>query len=157
RPWSEYANDPLRARLGPQWAAQLREGLGRRVPPYMVPASFVLLERLPLTANGKVDRKALPLPDRRANLLQGYVAPATPLEKALSQIWLEVLRLDEVGVEDNFFELGGHSLLATRVIAHVRDVLQVELPLRVLFESPTVRGMALQVERAQREQEGLTA
>jgi amino acid adenylation domain-containing protein len=127
-------------------AEELREHLRNSVPEYMVPAAFVVMEALPLTPNGKLDRKALPAPEYAAQA-DRYVAPRTPVEETLAEIWAEVLRLERVGVEESFFDLGGHSLLATRVVAHVRDALGVELPLRALFESPTVAGLALQVKK----------
>ncbi|HEV3052086.1 MAG TPA: phosphopantetheine-binding protein, partial [Longimicrobium sp.] len=131
--------------VGEVEADALRDRLRKSLPEYMVPAAFVVLEALPLTANGKLDRKALPAPELAADA-DRYVAPRTPEEQMLAGIWAEVLRLERVGVEDNFFELGGHSLLATRVVSRIRDVFAVELPLRALFEGPTVAGLALQVE-----------
>jgi amino acid adenylation domain-containing protein len=125
-------------------AEELREHLRTSVPDYMVPAAFVVLEQLPLTPNGKLDRKALPAPDL-ASSEDRYVAPRTPVEEVLAGIWAEVLRLERVGVEESFFDLGGHSLLATRVVSRVRDEFAIELPLRALFERPTVAGVALQV------------
>src|SRR6185436_18864241 len=109
---------------------------------HMVPSAFVVLEALPLTPNGKVDRKALPEPDRTAGSGESYAAPSDPLEELLAGIWDDVLGLDRVGIRDNFFTLGGHSLLATRVVARLRTVLDVDLPLRRLFEAPTVEGLA---------------
>jgi acyl carrier protein len=130
----------------------LREHLGRALPYYMVPTAFVLLERLPLTANGKVDRRALPEPDEsRPELETRYVAPGTAVEEVLVGIWQEVLGVERVGVADNFFELGGHSLLATQVVSRLREALQVEVPLRSLFEQPTVAGLALAVTQRQGE------
>jgi amino acid adenylation domain-containing protein len=123
----------------------LRDGL----PEYMVPAAFVVLDALPLTANGKLDRKALPAPEL-ASAEETYVAPRTPVEEVLAGIWAEMLRLERVGVEESFFELGGHSLLATRVISRVREVFGVELPLRALFEGPTVAELAGRVEEMRR-------
>jgi amino acid adenylation domain-containing protein len=127
-------------------ADELREHLRESLPEYMVPAAFVGLEALPLTPNGKLDRKALPAPEYTAGA-DRYVAPRTPTEEVLAGIWAEVLRLERVGVEERFFELGGHSLLATQVVSRVREAFGVELPLRALFETPTVAGLAPQVER----------
>lgn len=141
--WSQYANDPVRSLLSQRLVPMLREHLGEKLPEYMVPSAFVLLESLPLTPNGKVDRKSLPPPDPVRPELEGkFVPPRTPVEEVLAGIWAEVLGLERVGVEDNFFELGGHSLIATQLISHVREVLQVEVPLRHLFEEPSVAGLA---------------
>ncbi|NOK22351.1 non-ribosomal peptide synthetase, partial [Corallococcus carmarthensis] len=117
--------------------AHLRQGL----PEYMVPATFVVLDALPLNSNGKVDRKALPEPEAPQSG-NTYEAPRTEVEAKLASIWAEVLRLPQVGVKDSFFELGGHSLLATQVVSRVRTEFSVELPLRALFESPTVEALA---------------
>ena len=125
--------------------AHLRQGL----PEYMVPQAIVALERLPLNANGKVDRKALPVPEYAAGA-DRYVAPRTPAEEVLAGIWAEVLRLERVGVEESFFELGGHSLLAVRVMSRVRALSGVELPLRAFFEGPTVAALAGRVEEMRR-------
>jgi amino acid adenylation domain-containing protein len=127
----------------------LREHLRRELPEYMVPAAFVPLERLPLTPSGKVDRKALPAPEYGA-AEETYVAPRTPVEEMLAEIWAEVLRLERVGVEESFFDLGGHSLLATRVVSRIRAVFGVELPLRALFEGPTIEELAGRVEEMRR-------
>jgi aryl carrier-like protein len=109
----------------------------------MVPSAFVVLEALPLTPNGKVDRRALPAPGDDAVIREVYVAPQTPTEEVLASIWCELLKLDRVGVHDNFFALGGHSLLAMRLVARMREVFQVELPLRALFETPTIARLAM--------------
>jgi amino acid adenylation domain-containing protein len=126
--------------------AALRVGLKQRLPDYMVPSAIVVLEALPLSPNGKIDRKALPAPEGEAVIRGAYVAPRTAVEQALASIWREVLKLERVGIDDNFFELGGHSLLATRVMALARDALEMELPLRVLFESPTIRELTEWIE-----------
>ncbi|QAT84065.1 tyrocidine synthase [Corallococcus coralloides] len=121
----------------------LRAHLKQHLPEYMVPAAFVPMDALPLTSNGKVDRKSLPAPDASAlRASHAYEAPATPLEEKLAALWSEVLRVPTVGRTDNFFELGGHSLLATQLVARVRAALDVELPLRALFEAPTIEALA---------------
>ena len=124
----------------------LRGFLQEKLPEYMIPSVFVRLEELPLTPNGKVNRRALPAPDYDAQLQESYVAPRTPVEELLCGIWAEVLKVSRVGVNDNFFELGGHSLLATQVVSRVLPTFSVQLPLRALFESPTVAGMAERIE-----------
>ncbi|HET6978705.1 MAG TPA: amino acid adenylation domain-containing protein [Pyrinomonadaceae bacterium] len=122
---------------------ELRDYLSEKLPDYMVPNNFVMLERMPLTNNGKVDRKALPEPDSlRPELAEGYVAPRTHVEHQLSVSWTKVLGIERVGVNDNFFELGGHSLLATQLVSTVREKFQIELPLHVIFNSPTIGEMA---------------
>ena len=111
--------------------SELRNFLRQKLPDYMIPSAFVMLDSLPLTPNGKIDRKALPEPDsERPDLEDSYIAPRSPIEKVLAGIWCEVLGLNQVGVHDNFFELGGHSLLATQVISRLRNVFEVEIPLR---------------------------
>jgi amino acid adenylation domain-containing protein len=135
--------------VGAADADALRQHLRRSVPEYMVPGAIVMLDALPLTPNGKVDRKALPAPGT-GQAGDRYVAPRTPVEEVLGEIWAEVLRVERVGVEESFFELGGHSLLATRVVSRIRAVFGVELPLRALFEGPTVGEMAVRVEEMRR-------
>ncbi len=134
-----------------EWSVrELREWLKEQLPEYMVPAVFVGLAELPLTANGKVDRKALPAPDgARPSLTEGYVAPRTPIEEQVAGIWSEVLKVKRVGVYDNFFDLGGHSLLATQVLSKLRKNLLVEVQLRSLFSDPTVAGLSDRVAEAQ--------
>ncbi len=129
-------------------ADELRAHLRHRLPDYMVPSAFVAMERLPLTANGKLDTKALPAP--RAGGGDDYVAPRTPTEEVLAETWAAVLRVDRVGVEDSFFALGGHSLLAMRMVSRVREVFGVEVPLRALFEAPTVAALAARVDEMRR-------
>ncbi|AGC45639.1 amino acid adenylation domain-containing protein [Myxococcus stipitatus DSM 14675] len=126
-------------------ASALRTFLQQRLPEFMVPSSFVALDRLPLTANDKVDRKALPAPEQVSRPAREYEAPRSELEQQLAAICAELLRVGRVGLHDNFFELGGHSLLATRLVARIRAAFDVDLPLRQLFEAPTVAGLALNV------------
>ncbi|HEX7240374.1 MAG TPA: amino acid adenylation domain-containing protein, partial [Longimicrobiaceae bacterium] len=129
---------------------ELRRHLGKQLPDYMVPSAFVVLPELPLSPTGKVDRRALPVPDAaRPELETRYVAPRTPTEQALAAVWREVLGVERVGVEDNFFALGGHSLLATQVVSRVREGMKADLPLRALFEAPTVAALAERMERAE--------
>jgi len=118
-------------------ADELCGDLKQKLPEYMVPSAFVLLEALPLLPNGKVDRRSLPAPEKRA-----ISAVRSPIEEMVAGIWTEVLGIEGIGSEDNFFELGGHSLLATQAIARLREAFQIELPLRVLFESPTVASLS---------------
>ncbi|WP_295615177.1 amino acid adenylation domain-containing protein, partial [Chamaesiphon sp. GL140_3_metabinner_50] len=133
------ANAPLPPTIP---ASQLRSFLTERLAEYMVPSAFVMLESFPLTPNGKIDRQAL------ANLAQGHseldrtVAPSTPIETILASIWADILGISDVGIHNNFFELGGHSLLATQVISRIHDALQVDLPLRTLFERQTIADLA---------------
>ncbi|HLL47615.1 MAG TPA: amino acid adenylation domain-containing protein, partial [Longimicrobiaceae bacterium] len=124
----------------------LRVWLRDRLPDYMVPADWVVLDALPLTANGKTDRAALPAPDASGGERE-YTAPRTATEEVLADIWQGVLGVERVGVHDDFFALGGHSLLATRVVTRTRRVLHVEIPLRVLFETPTVADLAAALAR----------
>ncbi|HKH45554.1 MAG TPA: amino acid adenylation domain-containing protein, partial [Thermoanaerobaculia bacterium] len=130
-------------------ADALERFLRARLPAYMVPVAFVVLPALPLTPNGKVDRRALPEPESPQPT--GSARPRSPVEEALAGIWANVLGLDGVGIHDDFFALGGDSLQATRVIARIRDTLDAELALRQLFETPTVAGLAVRIEEAQRQ------
>ena len=126
-----------------------RQHLRQKLPDYMVPSSFLVLDQLPLTPNGKVDRRALPAPDQSARIhAKEFVGPRTPVQEILTGIWREILRVKEVGIHDSFFELGGHSLLGTQVISRVREAFQIELPLRRLFEAPTINQLAACVEGA---------
>jgi amino acid adenylation domain-containing protein/non-ribosomal peptide synthase protein (TIGR01720 family) len=122
-------------------AGDLRQFLEQRLPAYMVPTGFVLLDSLPLTTNGKIDRQALPQPGRSPQAPPPTV-PTTPLEAQLAQLWSQVLRLEQIGIHDHFFEVGGDSLLATQLVSRIRTALQIELPLRQLFEQPTIARLA---------------
>jgi acyl-coenzyme A synthetase/AMP-(fatty) acid ligase/acyl carrier protein len=132
---------------------ELRSFVQERLPHYMVPSAFVLLDALPLNPHGKLDRHALPVPDyEKPEQGKTFVAPRTPVEEKVARIWAEVLRLPQVGIYDNFFELGGHSLKATQIMSRLRDALRVELPLRTIFEAPTVEGLAGVLTRRQIEE-----
>jgi amino acid adenylation domain-containing protein len=136
---------------------ELRQLLAASLPEAMVPSYFVVLEELPRTLSGKLDRRALPAPaEAGSRLREGFAAPRTPIEELLAEIWAEVLRLDRVGVRDSFFELGGHSLLATQVLARVRQTLDIDLPLRTLFRAPTIAGLAQAVEEEVQKEQGLS-
>ena len=140
------------------WATELRGFLRRLLPAYMVPADFVMLDALPLTSSGKVDRRALPAPERdAARPGRPWIAPRTPIEEVLCEIWAQVFSLERVSTGDDFFELGGHSLLATQLVSRIREAFALELPLRALFEAPVLSTLALQVERALRAGEGTAA
>jgi acyl-CoA synthetase (AMP-forming)/AMP-acid ligase II len=139
RPLHTYTNNPLHGNFYRQLGVELRRFLQERLPDYMVPSTFTLLDSLPLTTAGKIDRRALPPPDQtRPELEKAYVAPRNPTEEVLAALWANVLGLDRVGIYDNFFDLGGHSLLATQLISRVRNVFQVEAPLRWIFDASTV-------------------
>ncbi len=129
-------------------ASALRDFLAAALPDYMVPAAFVFLPALPLSGNGKVDRRALPAPEAAQGSLDEEAAPRRPVEELIAGIWSQVLGVEGVGAGDDFFELGGHSLLATQVVSRVRETLRVELPLRQLFDTPTVGELAAAVEES---------
>jgi amino acid adenylation domain-containing protein len=126
--------------------AELRTHLKERLPEYMMPSHFVLMDEMPLTPNGKVDRRALPEPSAVVGNAREYVSTRTPVEEVLAGVWSQVLGAERVGVNDNFFELGGHSLLATQLVSRIREAFKVEMPLRAVFESPTVAELAGHVE-----------
>jgi SAM-dependent methyltransferase len=139
--WTHYVNNPLLGSYSRQLVPKLRRFLEDHLPDYMVPSAFVLLERLPLTPNGKLDWQRLPEPGQ-PRTEKPYIAPRMALEEVLARIYAEVLAVVHVGIDDNFFtELGGHSLLATQLVSRVRESLQVELALRLVFDNPTVREL----------------
>jgi pristinamycin I synthase 3 and 4 len=145
--YRQYGNNPALAGQDMKLVPELLDHLRRILPEYMVPSSLTLMAAWPLTPSGKIDRRALPAPDRR---MEGYVAPRTAEEEILCSIFADVLALERVGAEDDFFALGGHSLLATRLVSQVRMSFGVELPLRALFESPTVRRLAEHLRNAEK-------
>ena len=127
----------------PLTVAEVRAHLAKELPNYMVPSYVVWLEKLPLTPNGKIDRKALPVPTyEHMQPAHDFVRPQTETEKALALIWIELLKIDSIGINDEFFHLGGHSLLAIRAVSRIRDVFGVDVPLHTLFENPTIAGLA---------------
>ncbi len=133
--------------------SEFRGFLGEKLPAYMIPSVYVFLDAYPLTPNKKIDRKALPAPDQsRPQLDHQYVAPHDETESAITRIFANVLKLEHIGIHDSFFDLGGHSLLATQVISHIRRDLNVELPLRTLFEAPTSEELAIIILRRKIEQ-----
>jgi acyl carrier protein len=128
-------------------ASGLREYLRQFLPDYMVPAIIIMMDSLPLSPNGKVDRRALPVPDRiHATGETDYEPPRTALEAELVEVWTDLLKLDRISVRQNFFDLGGHSLLATKLASRIEEQFQVQLPLRQLFEAPTIAGLATAIE-----------
>jgi amino acid adenylation domain-containing protein len=142
-------NQPLQGKVAQKLIPLLRSFLQEKLPDYMVPNAFMLLDTLPLTPNGKIDRHSLPVPDfTRLNLPENFVAPSTPVEKVLAQIWSQVLGIEQVGIYDKFLELGGHSLLATQIVSRLRDTLKVELPISSLLSSPTIAELALCINEA---------
>ena len=141
----------------PIHSSELRSFVQERLPNYMVPSAFVFLDTMPLTSNGKVDRRALPAPDTSNIQLESeFVPPSNPTEELLATIWADILGAKRIGIDDNFFELGGHSLLATQVISRCRQAFSVEVPLQSLFKSPTVATLAETIIRSQNQQGNLT-
>jgi acyl carrier protein len=145
-------------------AGELRGFMKERLPAYMLPSAFVFTDTFPLMPNGKLDRTALPAPERRSpDLDSSYVAPRTPTEEALASIWCEILNLKRVGVHDNFFELGGHSLLAVQLRFQIQRTLKIAVPLVAIYRSPTIDEIALSILQQQlealgpKEAEGLLA
>jgi acyl carrier protein len=134
---------------------QLLDTLKHKLPEYMIPSSFISLNALPIGPNGKVDRKALTkMEESPPSFGDDYVAPRTELERELTQLWADVLRVEKVGIHDNFFDLGGHSLLATQLISRIREAFLVDIPLRSIFEAPTVAGLSKIIVQQQIEQAG---
>jgi amino acid adenylation domain-containing protein len=138
---AQNGNDPA--------PAELMEYLRIKLPDYMVPSAFVALEKLPLSPNGKVDRRMLPAPGAGALASAEFVAPRTPTEELVARVWTDVLRIKQVGVNDNFFDLGGHSLLATQVMSRINETTGVGLSLRVIFEHPTIASLSAAITQSQ--------
>jgi amino acid adenylation domain-containing protein len=137
---------------------ELRKHVKERLPDYMLPSVFVVLPDLPITANGKIDRAALPEPEQsRGGMESDYIPPRTPIEEVVAGIWSELLRVEQIAIHDNFFDLGGHSLLATRVNSWLRDVFEIDLPIGSLFERPTIAGLSEIIEDILKTEEGISA
>ncbi|MRG97788.1 non-ribosomal peptide synthetase [Polyangium spumosum] len=147
KPLSAYANDPMLGKLRRTLPLALRQDLSACLPDYMVPSAFIVLNAIPLTANGKVDRAALPPPTkaRSAPRARGG-SPRSATESTITRIWQDALGTEAVGIRDNFFDLGGHSLMATQIISRMRDAFGVRVPLRALFERPTIEALAEHVD-----------
>jgi acyl carrier protein len=145
RELNDYAKKPVHE-VAVNLRAQLRAYVHEKLPDYMAPSAYVILETLPQTANGKVDRKALPAPEGGREREQSFVAPRNAREQMLAEVWSSVLGVEPIGAHDNFFELGGHSLHAIQVVSRLRDSLQIELPFRSFFETPTLSGLAVTID-----------
>lgn len=142
----EYANNPLQSKIRRKIVTKLRKYLDSKLPAYMVPSAFIVMDKFPLSPNGKLNRKALPEPDNlRPDLEQDYIAPRNDVEKVLSEIWSQCLNVEQVGVDDHFISLGGNSLSATQVISRIRDLFQVELPISYGFNS-TVAELSIKLD-----------
>ncbi len=148
--WHRYTNNPLLGKLHRKLVPQIRDWLTAKLPDYMIPSVFVLLDTLPLTPNGKVDRQALPAPFMVQSEAVDFIPPATDTEIALAEMWSDLLRLQQVGLQDHFFHSGGHSLLATQLASRIRQTLAVDLPITVLFDHPTLGKLAHWVDQQQR-------
>lgn len=152
--WSDYANNPLKQKSHRNLVSQLADFLQEKLPEYMIPSAFITLDTLPLTSNGKVNRKALPEPDQEIDRQQEYIAPRTTTEETIANIFADILGVQQIGIEDNFFELGGHSLLATQLIAQLREAFTLDIPLRTLFASPTVAQLEQEIAQIQTDHSG---
>jgi amino acid adenylation domain-containing protein len=154
--WHRYANQPLAGDIERLLLPQIRQYLREQLPDYMIPASLELLDVLPLNSNGKLDRRGLPAPQfDQTEELTVLDRPGTPIEELIAGLWSEILGRGPIGVHKNFFELGGHSLLVTQLVARIRATLEIEMPVRVAFEAPTIAEMARWVEQALRKSEVL--
>jgi acyl carrier protein len=156
RPLSSYTNNPLQEKLVQKLVPELRGYLLEKLPDYMVPSSFIMLDSMPLTPNGKVNRQALPDQDGlRPQLETTYVAPKTEVERAIAGIWQEALHLEKVGLHDNFFDLGGHSLLMVQVQSRLQEIFEREISLIDMFKCPTISLMTKYFRSKQSEQPSL--
>lgn len=150
KPWSAYTNNPLPKEFEDVQVSKLRRFLEEKLPIHMIPSAFVILEKLPLTPNDKVDRRALPIPDKtRPDLESFYVPPRTPAEEKIAAIWTEILGIEQVGIHDNFFDLGGDSLLAVSLALEIEKVFGKKMPLAALFPTPTIENLATTLNQDQ--------
>ena len=148
REWGDYTNNPGHGMLNRKLVPQIRSYIEEKLPEYMAPSTYVILDSFPLSPTGKVDRRALPMPEGTRSGMDGvYVAPRNSIEEKLAESWQEILGIEQVGVTDNFFELGGHSLLAIQVMSDIGEKFQLILPLQSLFESPTVAELAVVIAK----------
>ncbi|MFN6534907.1 MAG: amino acid adenylation domain-containing protein [Nostoc sp. EkiNYC01] len=152
RPWRDYTNNPLQAKFALELVPQLRDFLSEKLPEYMIPTNFILLDALPLLPNGKVNRRALPSPDISAARNTLHTPPETKVEQMIANIWQDVLHLERVGIDDNFFDLGGHSLLVGQVHTQLREKLNRDLSLVEIFQHPTINLLAKHLSEEQQEQ-----
>ena len=143
KPWSHYSNNPLFAQVATNLAPQLHNHVADKLPDYMIPSAFVLLETFPLAPTGKVDRRALPVPEiERTQLKTAYVKPHNEVEATIAAIWQQLLRIDKVGIHDNFFDLGGHSLLIVKASYELSEALDQRVSVVELFQYPTIASLA---------------
>ena len=141
-----YANNPLIPKFKHTLVPVLKEFLKGKLPDYMIPSVFMLMDELPLTSNGKINRQALPSPEiSRISLSENYTPPHNELEKQLTEIWQKILRVKNISVYDNFFELGGHSLLVVQLFRQIEEQLKVELSIAIIFECPTINQLATKI------------
>jgi amino acid adenylation domain-containing protein len=156
RPWNAYANNPLQGRLAERLVPDLQHFLEERLPTYMIPAAFALVESLPLLPSGKIDERALPEPEGlRPDLPSAYVPPRSQLERSIMQVWREILRIEKIGVHDNFFDLGGYSLLLVQVHSRLCTVLDTSISIIDLFHYPTINSLATYLSQESIEQQAL--
>lgn len=156
RPWHMYANSPLHAGLASQLPTLLRDALKEWLPDYMIPSHFMVLDALPLTSNGKVDRQALPTPDKQyQEATIAYAPPRTAMERTIASIWQEVLHIEKLSIHDTFFDLGGHSLLLVQVHSKLQEALHTTIPMMTLFNYPTIVTLARHLSQGQSEQTSL--
>jgi amino acid adenylation domain-containing protein/thioester reductase-like protein len=150
KPCATHTNSSVQSKVPGVLTPQIRLFLKEKLPEYMVPSAFVLMEAMPLTPNGKIDRRALPAPSQeRPELTEVFVLPRNPIEEQLANLWSQVLDIRPIGIHDNFFDLGGQSLLVAKMVSQVEETFQLELPLSCVFETPTIAGIAQSIENAQ--------